>query len=129
VARSDNAVRSDNAAERYYVSYAESLARRFARALSAPVTLSIRVRIVEPVDPRMLATTVRGESGNGCVLKMREMVLRRPDVVAHETCHCVNDYPLLTSYGYNRSVVLEDVERMESAAERCEEGLLKLMLH
>jgi len=105
------------------VSSATSLAGFYARQLSTSTSPSIRVEIEESADPRVDGRTVRGE--NGCVLKMRRSTLRRPDIVAHETCHCVNDYPLLTPHGYDPSVTFDEVVRMERAAKRCAEELSK----
>ena len=117
-----SAARSDSL-DAYRTSSAASLAGHYAYKLSAPPSLLIRVEIEEPDDPRMSARAVRGEDGHGCVLKIRQFLLRRPDIIAHETCHCVNDYPLLTPHGYNRSVTFDEVARMERAAKSCAEEL------
>lgn len=104
------------------ISTAQMLAADYAARLS-PSPPTIRIEIEESANPLLDARVVR--DGAVCVLRMRRSVLSRSDILAHEACHCVADYELLTPRGYRPEVTKEDARRMEAAAERCEEELTR----
>jgi hypothetical protein len=101
------------------ISTATSLAGLYSHSLS-PSPPPIRVEVEEFANPLRDARTVREMEGAGCVLKMRRTVLSRPDIVAHEVCHCIADYELLTPWGYRADVGREKVVELEAAAKSCE---------
>ena len=106
------------------ISTATSLAGLYSRSLS-PSPPPIRIEIVEFDNPLRDAVTVREMEGEGCVLKMRRSALARHYIIAHEVCHCVEDYELLTPWGYRREVGKVRVRELETAAKRCENRIVR----
>lgn len=106
------------------ISTATSLAGLYARNLS-PSPPPIRVEVEEFANPLRDARVVREIEGEGCVLKLRRGVLSRPDIVAHEVCHCIADYELLTPWGYRAEVGKERARKLEADAKSCERKTLR----
>ena len=106
----------------YYVSAAETQAAVYARVLSN-VPPEIRVEIEESaVEDNLNAHVVRSADGT-CVAMLRRRSLRRPDILAHEVCHCVNDYRVMGPYGFRAGLPHPEVVRREAAAVACGEEL------
>jgi len=98
-------------------------AKGFVRKLEAP--WSVRVEIEDTAIEALDARTVKDKNGTGCVLKVRRSQIRILSVIAHEACHCVLDFPLLTEHGYDRTVTANEVRRMEMRARNCTDVLME----
>ena len=106
------------------LSTATSLAALFSSRLS-PTPPPIRNEIEESANPLRDARVVREIEGSGCVVKMRRSALSRPDIIAHEVCHCVADYDLLTPFGYRAGVGRVRVVELEADAKSCERRVVR----
>ncbi len=74
----------------------------------------------------VLAHTTRNAFADGCTVHSTEEALELDWVLAHETCHCANDYWQFTAYGYKEGTPHEEVALREANAKLCGARLLKI---
>ena len=113
-----------------------SAPERAARALVYARILqpSFNHRIAAVIEPReampandiIAHTTVPVPPRSGCLLHFTPNVLstRMEEAIAHETCHCVLDYGMLGSAGYEPHLEQTKLEELEVGADRCAKDLL-----
>jgi hypothetical protein len=105
-----------------FLRVAATRASIYSRRLLAP-HLKYRVEIEE--SDEWIGSVVKNFASDGCVVRVRRAAVRRMDIIAHEVCHCVHDFPYLGTNSYDRRVTSAMIERMEREARTCEIGLVK----
>lgn len=70
-------------------------------------------------------SVTRIENGGGCSIHLRREALYRVDWLAHEACHCANDYKVMNGHGWDSSLSKEERNRRENAATSCSQELLE----
>lgn len=86
------------------------------------------VVVVEPdvkFGTSVMAKTTRDEDETGCVLHFRQEYVGREDVIAHEVCHCKNDWEAFGRWGYEPRVSWAEAEARDVLADACAEKLMK----
>ena len=100
---------------------AESRLERLHRLVAKTLSLRHPVRIVvsdKAVPKGYLAITSRDTDGVCRLVYRKATVSLR--VVAHESCHCANDYERLGALGWDPYVVSEkDIPMLERRADAC----------
>lgn len=108
-----------------FVSSARQI-RMFKRRLGIDTMLTI----VIPDDrhptftsnPAIEAFVVRNE--DACTIRIRPEKYRSLTVLAHELCHCKNDFDYLTPLGWHEKVTVDEQGRRETEAWQCALTLL-----
>lgn len=96
----------------------------FCRVLKCPKPILISI-VPDNKFPGVGAQTRRIGNNEGCSIIIRWEALYRIDWLAHEACHCANDYKAMTEYGWDPSLPKEERNRRENAAISCSQKLLE----
>lgn len=96
----------------------------YCRALKCPKPVVVSIW----PDGQMVgtgATTKRIEGGAGCAIHLRGEALLHVDWLAHEACHCANDYDRLDPRGWRPGMTPAERKLREDLAVKCSQGLLE----
>lgn len=64
-------------------------------------------------------------NGGGCSIEIKQESLYHIDWLAHEVCHCVNDYGMLDEKGWLVSVTRVERIKRENEAMKCSQELIE----
>lgn len=96
---------------------------RFCAVLKCPKPIIVSIW-PDAKMPGMGGSTQRIKDGPGCAIHLRREALFRVDILAHEACHCANDYESL-----GKKVSDAKRAREEEAAVKCSQELLERDIH
>jgi len=97
----------------------------FCRELRCRQAVTVSVEPDDRMAETIVAHTTRGEDGTGCVVHVKKRWVVLDAVIAHEVCHCAQDYGVLGVYGYLPTVSKEERRWREKEARACGERLTR----
>jgi len=103
---------------------AERKAEAYCQRLECAVPITVVLMPVRTEFPD--AHTTIGPGGS-CLIHMTKTSVLRDDIIAHEVCHCAQDYAVLGEYGYTSAVTESEVNRREARARFCAGSLANAM--